>query len=327
MRHPFFNMTRVNLDEGDVDFHVLDGREGLVVTLGPDAIIFDRPGRSVSRWSGVTNLLGKSPHEIRKRSFLAREINFLSWILWGGGDVKFNCIQSVKKQREILITAGEGSVVEKIDLYDLEKQKIRRLFFLQPAYLCSSQGVEITAQFCDPSLMSWARAPYVYVANLRDRCTGQAILCLSGRTMVWSERLEPGERRLISVGNVIAVSENITCSIQPTNLENDEDDDEGRKSRASPELSPAQDVISEGSSSPSRRQKVKDFSSSIRILFNSIKSREGVLVCELVNQSDSLGLVYTQLNKTSFYGGSGLIGVLIRMISSFVRWGDAASGY
>jgi hypothetical protein len=56
MRNPFFDPTRPILLEGESDFRLLDGREGLVVTLAPNASIFDQPVRSVCRWPGTKTL-------------------------------------------------------------------------------------------------------------------------------------------------------------------------------------------------------------------------------------------------------------------------------
>jgi hypothetical protein len=323
MRHPFFNMTRLALEEGEVDFHLLDGHEGIIVTIGPNTTIFDRPGRSVSKWPGMVNVLHKSPHPIPRRSRILDELNFLSRILWGGGDVKFNIIRAISKQREVLLTAGDGSVVEKINLHDLAKNGAPPLLFLQPAYLCSSSNVEIRSQSCNPSIMSWARAPYVYIARPTDQQSQNSILCLSGRTLVWSERLEPGERRRIALGNVIAITENIVCTLQPTDntgaeQEFDRPEGETRLSARGGSIG-----MSSFDKKAIRRQKARDFGASARILFNSIRAREGFLVCELTNQSDSPSFIYVQLNKTSLYGGSGFLGIIIRIVSSFFRWGDA----
>ncbi len=323
MRHPFFNMTRLVLEEGEVDFQLLDGRQGVVVTIGPNTTIFDRPGRSVSKWPGMVNLLHKSPHLIPHRPRIMDELNFLNRILWGGGDVKFNIIRAISSQSEVLLTAGDGNIVHKIDLSELTKDGAPPLLFLQPNYLCSSSNVEITSQACSPSIMSWARAPYVYVARPKDPQPQHSILCLSGRTMVWSERLEPGERRRIALGNVIAATENIVCTLQPT----DTTGAEGEFSESSGEalFSPGRSETGSGcfDRKALRRQMARDFSDSVKILFNSIRAREGFFVCELTNQSDRPSFIYIQLNKTSLYGGSGLIGVIIRMMSSLFRWGDA----
>jgi hypothetical protein len=251
------------------------------------------------------------------------ELNFLSRILWGGGDVKFNIIRAVSKQREVLLTAGDGNVVEKINLHDLAKDGAPPLLFLQPAYLCSSSNVEIRSQSCNPSIISWARAPYVYVAVPKDQESQNSILCLAGRTMVWSERLEPGERRRIALGNVIAATENIVCTLQPT--DNVGAEEEFERPVGEVQFSAGEGTI--GSSSIDRRairrQKARDYGASVTILFNSIRAHEGFLLCELTNQSDRPSFIYIQLNKTSLYGGSGFLGVVIRIMSSFFRWGDA----
>jgi hypothetical protein len=141
--------------------------------------------------------------------------------------------------------------------------------------------------------------------------------------MVWSERLEPGERRRIALGNVIAATENIVCTLQPTDNTGDEEELEGSKGEA--HFRAGESAI--GSKSfdrrAIRRQKARDFGASAKIFFNSIRAREGFLVCELTNQTDRPSFIYIQLNKTSFYGGSGFLGVVIRIMSSFFRWGDA----
>ncbi len=324
MRHPFFNMTRLSLEEGEVDFHILEGRQGVMVTIGPNGSIYDRPGRSVSRWTGTVNVLHKSPHPVRRHSRIAGELDFLSRILWGGGDVKFNIIRTIGQQREVLLTAGDGNVLEKINLADLAREGAPPLLFLQPAYLCSSSDVEIRSQFCDPSIMSWARAPYVYRARPQDPASHNSILCVSGRTMVWSERLEPGERRHIALGNVIAVTENVVCALQPTDRTAAEDALEQLSSEAAPEDRGQARADDDRPARAIRAQKARDFGASAKILFNSIKAREGFFLCELVNPSDRPAFIYTQLNKTNLYGGSGLLGVIIRVFSSFFRWGDVA---
>ena len=114
-------------------------------------------------------------------------------ILCGGGDVKFNMIKTLTKQREILLTAGDGSVVEKIDLAELAKEGAPPLLFLQTAYLCSSANLLIQSVPCNASAMSWSRAPYAYKTLPLKTFSKPVILCLSGRTMIWCERLEPGE--------------------------------------------------------------------------------------------------------------------------------------
>ena len=162
MRHPFFNMTRLLLEEGESDFNPLEGHEGIVVTLGPNTSFFDRPGRSVARWPGTKTVPRRTPHAIPRRSWIRNEFSAFMRILCGGGDVKFNMIKTLTKQREILLTAGDGSVVEKIDLAELAKEGAPPLLFLQTAYLCSSANLLIQSVPCNASAMSWSRAPYAY---------------------------------------------------------------------------------------------------------------------------------------------------------------------
>ena len=116
-----------------------------------------------------------------------------------------------------LLTAGDGNVVEKIDLSELAKEGAPPLQFLQPAYLCSCSRASFRSVFCDASAMSWARAPFAYRTYALKDVFKPAILCLSGRTNVWRERLEPGESRDFALGNVIAVTVNIVAKLRPRN--------------------------------------------------------------------------------------------------------------
>jgi hypothetical protein len=318
MRHPFFGFTRLSLAEGESDFRLFDNGEGVIVTLGPNTSIFDRPNSSVCRWPGTKTIPRQSPHPARQRSWIENEGAAFMHFLCGGGSVRLNRITTLGKQREILLTAGYGNVVEKIDLAELAREGAQPLQFLQPNYLCSSANLAIKAVPCDASTMSWARAPYVYKTYpCKDRFT-PAILCLSGRTMVWCDRVRPGESRDFALGNVIAATTNITSKLRPTSQCHPEDfeapvfengDDE---SEELPELERQIDV-------GSIRHKIREIGGALKIFVESIRAREGFLVCELTNHSDKPAFVYVQLNKSGYYGGSGLVGFMIRMASVFFR--------
>ena len=200
MRNPFSRPEQISLRKGESDFRLLGAREGLVVTLGPETSFFDRPSRSVCRWPGTRTIPRQSPHFVPKRSWLVNEFATFLYVCFGGGDVKLNRIATSEKQREILLTAGEGNVVEKIDLTKLAGDNSSPLLFLQPAYLCSSSNVAIESVPCDASTMSWARAPYVYRTCPVDDSSTPAILCLAGKTMIWCERIEPGESSRLRSG-------------------------------------------------------------------------------------------------------------------------------
>jgi hypothetical protein len=320
MRHPFFNMTRLLLGEGESDFHPLENGDGLVVTLGPNTAFFDRPGRSVARWPGTKNVVRQSPHPIPDRSWLLNELNVFLLILCGGGDVKLNMIKTLGRQREVLLTAGEGNVVEKIDLVDMAKSGAPSLRFLQPAYLCSSASTVMRSTPCDASTMSWSRAPYVYETAPIENLDTPAFLCLSGRTMVWLERLEPGESQDFALGNVIAATTNLHAKLRPTSQCHPDDYKaivfDAKRTKAHEELLTA--ARHPGNSGVAG--KFREFRRSTKTLFESIRAREGFFVCEITNHSESPGFVYVQLNKSGFYGGSGLVGVAIKFLSALFRW-------
>jgi hypothetical protein len=327
MRNPFFNPERIALQQGESDFRLLDAREGLVVTIGPDTSFFDRPSRSVCRWPGTRTIPRQSPHSVPKRSWLANEFANFLYVCFGGGDVKLNRIAASKKQREILLTAGEGNVVEKIDLTKLARDNSPPLLFLQPAYLCSTSNVAIRSVPCDASTMSWARAPYVYQTRPNDDSSKPAILCLAGKTLIWCERIAPGESRDYALGNVIATTANIVSKLRPTSQAHPED-----RRLAVMQLghSRANGLVSASirkSRNTSFRMRLREFTAAANILFESIRAREGFFVCEMTNDSDTSAHVFVQLNKSDFYGGSGLIGFAIKFLSSLFRLSHLSLGH
>jgi len=319
MRNPFFSLTRLSLKEGESEFRPLEGGEGLVVTLGPNTSFFDRPSRSVCRWPGTKTIPRQSPHPLPERSWIMNELSAFLHIFCGGGDVTFNLITTLAKQREILLTAGDGNVVEKIDLTDLAREGVPPLHFLQPAYLCSSANVVIQAVPCDASAMSWARAPYIYKTYPFDDFSKPAILCLSGRTMVWCERLQPGESRDFALGNVIAASANVAAKLRPTSQCHPDDHKAAIFEERSARVDETQSASKEAVGKRAIRARFREFAAASKILFESIRAREGFLVCELTNHSAKPAYVFIQLNKGVFYGGSGLVGFAIRIISTFFR--------
>lgn len=309
-RNPFFIREGLTLDEGESDFRLLEGREGLVVTLGPNTAFFDRPNRSVCRSPGVKTIPRQIPHETPPRSFFAKEGRAFLHIFCGGGDVLLNRVTTLGDQRQILLSAGDGKVVEKIDLAELARDGAPALKFLQPAYLCSSAEVVIRSVPCDAATMSWARAPYVYRTEELESASGQRVLCLSGRTMVWCERLEPGESRDFALGNVIAATANIDSKLRPTSQCHPDDED---MAPAPPETPAA------AATKTDLRARLREFAAATRVLFESVRAREGVLVCEMTNRSQRPAYVYVQLNKDGLYGGSGFVGLMVKLVSAFFR--------
>lgn len=319
-RNPFFSRTRLSLEEGESDFRLLDGQEGLVVTLGPNTAFFDRPNRSVCRWPGTKTIPRQSPHPKARRSWIANEFSAFMHIFCGGGDVRLNRVTTLAKQREILLSAGDGNVVEKIDLAELAREGAPPLKFLQPVYLCSSADVAIQSIPCDASTMSWARAPYVYKTSSCKGFSDAAILCLAGRTMVWCERLQPGESRDFALGNVIAATVNVTSKLRPTSQCHPDDHEAAIFAEQAASDEEAASPSEEARSRSVLRARIREFAAATRILFESMRAREGFLLCELTNHSDKPAYVYVQLNKDGFYGGSGFVGFVVKIISAFFRF-------
>ena len=327
MRHPFFNMTRLSLEEGETDFNPLEGREGIVVTLGPNTSFFDRPGKSVCGWPGTKTVPRQSAHSIPQCSWIMNEFSTFMRILCGGGDVKFNMIKTLVKQREILLTAGDGNVVEKIDLTDLAKEGAPPLQFLQTAYLCSSANLVIQSIPCDASAMSWSRAPYAYKTHPLETLSKPAILCLSGRTMVWCERLEPGESRDFALGNIIAVTSNVASKLRPTSQCHPDDYKVAIIEGADTKNNEAVPVSNRAAGKNPIKRQLREFAATSKIFFESVRAREGFFVCELSNHSDKPAYVYIQLNKSGFYGGSGVVGAVIKIVASVFRFSHLSMGH
>ena len=58
-----------------------------------------------------------------------------------------------------------------------------------------------------------------------------------------------------------------------------------------------------------------------------MRAREGFFVCEMTNHSNRPAFVYVQLNRGGFYGGTGLIGLMIRLFSAFFRVSHLTMGH
>lgn len=321
-RNPYLNLTRFSLPKGEAEFRLLDGREGVVVILGPNTSFLYKPGRSVCRGPGTRTIPRQCPHPVPVRSRAMQELSILLRLLCGGGDVRLNRIATMGEQREILLTASEGNIVEKIDLADLARDGAPPLMFLQPCYLCSSDDVVIRSTPCDASVMSWARAPYVYVGHAVPEFGKAAILCLSGRTMVRCERLRPGESRDFALGNVIAATANIVSRLRPPSAGHPVMDGDAP-------TEPTRVATSEAGADgvPSLRARLRSFLAATKILFESIRAREGFLLCEMTNRSASPAYVFVQLNRNRFYGGSGLVSFFIKFVSSVFRASHVSLGH
>ncbi len=327
MRHPFFNLTHLVLREGESDFHVQHHAQGLVATLGPDAAIFARPGTTVSREPGAKTLARQTPHSIPKRGWFGDELSTFMRVFFGGGDVKLSKIKTLGKQREILLTAGDGAVVEKLDLAEMTREGAPPLQFLQPVYLCSSPKAAFRSAACDASTMSWARAPFVFRAEPIEDLSRPVILCLSGRTMVWSERLEPGESRDFALGNVIAATINLTSRLRPTSQCHPDDYKAVVYKGEDASVGEPAAALNKARSRGVIALRLRGVGAATKTLLDSMRAREGFFVCEMTNHSNRPAFVYVQLNRSGFYGGTGLIGLAIRLFSAFFRVSHLTMGH
>ncbi|BDV39756.1 hypothetical protein [Methylocystis bryophila] len=315
-----------SLGLGESAFQLLEGRDGVSVRLGPYAHFFDRPGRSVSKWTGAKTTPRQSPHPQPQRSRIMRELALLARLLFGGGDVRINMIAAQNQPIEVLLTAGDGNVVECIDLPRLAREGAPPLLFLQTTYLCSSSNAFFRSVLSDASTASWARAPYVYKTYRQQSLVKPAILCLSGRTKILREHLEPGERRDFALGNIIALTSNVVSVLKPSNrywVEEfrfpvyrvfDAAEEDSRQ------------ISFSSFSRQDRRRMFKEARAAAKTLLESIRAREGFFVCEVMNASDKPAYVYVQLNRSDFYGGSGLLGYAVRIAAMFLRSSSFLTG-
>lgn len=311
---------------GESVFHLLEQHEGVSITLGPYAHFFDRPGRSVCKWTGAKTVPRQSPHPVPLRSGIMRELAVLARLLFGGGDVRINMIAAQNQPIHVLLTAGDGNVVECVDLARLARQGAPPLLFLQPAYLCSSSNVFFRSVLSDASTASWARAPYVYKTYRQRSLSKPAVLCLSGRTKIWRERLEPGERRDFALGNIIAVTGNVVSMLKPSNRYWAEEIRFPiyRLSDATEEDS--RQISFSSFAKADLRRMLREARVGAKTFLESIRAREGFFVCEVMNASSKPAYVYVQLNKGDFYGGSGLLGYAVKIASVFLRSSSFLTG-
>ena len=216
MRHPFFNLTHLVLRRGESDFALQEPAQGLVVTLGPDTAVFARPGATVSRWPGAKILVRQTPHPTPKRGWLAREIDTFKRVTLGGGDVKLSMIKTLGKQRETLLSAGDGAVAEKLDLSEYAREGAPPLLLLQPSLSLQQRNDKPDLHRLRRVTMSWARALYVTAPSRLKICRARRSCALRDEPWVWSERLEPGDSRDFALGNVIAATVNVSSRLRPT---------------------------------------------------------------------------------------------------------------
>jgi len=66
---------------------------------------------------------------------------------------------------------------------------------------------------------------------------------------------------------------------------------------------------------------------SARAFLESLRAREGFLVCETTNHSRSPAIIFIQPNSSGLHGGSGLISLAIRLLSAFFRLSHLALGH
>jgi len=138
--------------------------------------------------------------------------------------------------------------------------------------------------------------------------------------------MEPGESRDFALGNVIAVTINVASKLRPTSQCHPDDykasiieERESKKREAVP-------ASKKGAGNNAIKQQLREFAAASRILFESVRAREGFFVCELSNHSDRPAYVYIQLNKSGFYGGSGLAGAAIKIVAAFFRLSHFSMG-
>ena len=66
---------------------------------------------------------------------------------------------------------------------------------------------------------------------------------------------------------------------------------------------------------------------SARAFLESLRACEGFLVCETTHHSRSPAFISIQLKPSDLHGGSGLIGLAIRLLSAFFRLSHLALGH
>jgi hypothetical protein len=110
--------------------------------------------------------------------------------------------------------------------------------------------------------------------------------------MVWCERLEPGESRDFALGNVIAVTCNVASKLRPTSQCHPDDYKAAILERTQTQDGETLSTAKQDAAQRSLKRQLREFSAASKILFESVRAREGFFVCELANHSDKAAYVY-----------------------------------
>jgi uncharacterized protein (AIM24 family) len=310
---------------GKCAFDNLEDDAGVTVTLdGPTAINYS-PGLFFMGSPHTEAAYWQCPHPRPPRRWLDRLKSRWLRLLCGGGDFLVHSIQSHGNQgcpETVTLRAGLNKRICRIDLAALEGRP--RLWFLHKSYVCSSANVVIRSVRCKGSHGVVARSFYVLEAHAPERSKGPAILCLAGLAKVIRIKLRPGEGLRVNQGHVLGATDNIDHLSEPIAISHISESSFSkafqlrRRLRQEHDL-PSDDAAAGAAARPPLRERLKRAFHGSRILWNSLRTGEGLYVYSLRNNSEELGQVFLQVERPLIPESPGLIGWAIYGLSSLAR--------
>jgi uncharacterized protein (AIM24 family) len=314
-----------HLAPGKCAFEALDGDAGVTVTLdGPTSINY-APGLFFMGSPHTEAIYWQCSHPQPPQRWRDKRKSRLLRLWCGGGDFFVHTFQSHGNQgrpESVTLRAGLNKRVCAIDLRALEGKP--RLWFLHKSYVCSSSNIVIRSVACKGSQAAVARSFYVLEADLPDRAKGAAVLYLAGMAKVVRVKLRPGEGLRVNQGHVLGATDNIDYISEPIAISHISESSFSRafQIRRRKRRQQASKQAAAGSNGPPGRplrERWQRAWEGSKILWNSIRTGEGLYAYSLRNNSENDGHVFLQVERPLIPESPGLIGWAIYSISSLAR--------
>jgi hypothetical protein len=309
---------------GKCEFESLEDDAGVTVTLDGPAAINYSPGLFFMGSPHIEAAYWQCPHPQPPRRWLDRQRSRWLRALCGGGEFLVHTIQSHGNQgapEAVTLRAGLNKRVCRIDLAALEGRP--RLWFLHKSYVCSAANVVIRSVRCKGSHGMVARSFYVLEAHVPERSKGAGILCLAGMAKVIRIRLQSGEGLRVNQGHVLGATDNIDHLSEPIATSHISESSFSQAFRLR-RLRRKQRALHENDApaAPSKRplrERLRLALNASRILWDSLRTGEGLYAYSLRNNSEHPGYVFLQVERPLIPESPGLIGWAVYGLSSLAR--------
>jgi uncharacterized protein (AIM24 family) len=272
-------------------------------------------------------------HPQPPRKWLDQLKSRLLRLLCGGGDFLVHAFQSHGNQGSpewVTLRAGLNKRVCEIDLRALGGKP--RLWFLHKSYVCSSSNVVIRSAACKGSQAAVARSFYVLEAHLPDRAKGAGVLFLAGMAKVVRIKLQPGEGLRVNQGHVLGATDNIDYISEPIAVSHISESSfaeafQARRRKRKQRAAQEPPAASTGTQTPPLHERWQRAWEGSKILWDSIRTGEGLYAYSLRNNSELAGHVFLQIERPLIPESPGLIGWAIYSVSALARIPAVLKGF